>query len=125
MTIPSFDDTTIRLVFPPSMRIPSISFQQFSTDLPILGFYPVMVENTDKLSFELTSNSARITEKAFITIVDSVLQKMRNSKASRIRGFHLTQHDIQNVTIGKRRMIDTVVDIISNWIEITYLQSTE
>ena len=46
------------------------SFQQFSTDLPILGFHPVIIENADKLSFELTSNSARITDKAFITIVE-------------------------------------------------------
>ena len=104
MTFSSFDDTTIRLVFPPSLNIPSICFQQFSTDLPILGFHPVIVENAGKLSFELTSNSARTTDKAFITIVESVLLKIRNSKASRIRGFPLTHHDIQNATIGKRRI---------------------
>ena len=125
MTKPSFDDNTIRLVFPPSLSIPSICFQQFSSDLPIIGLHPIIIENANKLSFELTSNSARITDKVFLKTVDSVVEKILNNKASPIRGFPMTHHDFQNATVGKQRMIDTVVDIISKWIEIIYLQSTK
>ena len=102
MTFPSNNESIIRLVFPPSLSIPSICFHPSAIDLPILGFHSVMVDNADKLSFELTSNTDRISEKAFITIVDSVLKKSGNNKASRIRGFSLFQHDIQNVATGIR-----------------------
>ena len=86
-----------------------------------MSFTPIIKKIVAKHCYKL---HARKQSSSYESMIKIFLSNVRNASIARFRGFPLTLRDINNVSSPKQ-MIDTVIDIISKWIELIVNSSFE
>ena len=104
----------VQLMFPTLFKLPNIEYQVIAEDLVLLSFTPDIQKIGTTNCYKL---HARKQSSSYESMIRTFLSNVRNVSISRCRGFPLFLSDIDNVSSPKQ-MIDTVIDIISKWIEL-------
>ena len=104
----------VQLMFPLLFKLPNVEYQVIAEDLGLLSFTPEMTKIGTTNCYKL---HARKQYSSYESMIRTFLSNVRNASIARCRGFTLFLSDISNVSSPKR-MIDTVIDIISKWIEL-------
>ena len=103
-----------QLMFPPLFKLPNVEYQVLAEDLGLLSFTPEIKRIVGTNCYKL---HARKQSSSYESMIKIFISNVRNASISRFRGFPLTLRDINNVS-SQKQMIDTIIDIISKWIEL-------
>ena len=103
-----------QLMFPPLFKLPNVGYKVITGDLDLLSFTPNIRKIGTTICYKL---HARKSSSSYESMIRTFLSNVRNASIARCRGFPLTLCDINNISSPKQ-MIDTVIDIISKWIEL-------
>ena len=104
----------VQLMFPPLFKLPNVEYQVIAEDLGLLNFTPEIIRIGNTTFYKL---QARKQSSSYESMISIFLSNIRNASIARFQGFPLTLHDINNV-FSHQQMIDTIIDIISKWIEL-------
>ena len=104
----------VQLMFPPLFKLPNVEYQVITDDPGLLSFTPDIKKIVPTNWYKL---HARKASSSYESMIRTFLSNIKNASIARFRSFPLTLCDINKV-LSQKQMIDTVIDIISKWIEL-------